>query len=137
MITIHLQGPLGEQLDVTVAHPDQILPTLRQYARRGYSSGTLPTGGLAQRLDAEHDFPWDVIGARAYVLPDGTPAVHYRGRTYRRREQQHGDLHVVAYSRGANRHDDPLAVTLDGPIKRVDLVRFVGRIMVRTAGRAA
>ena len=128
MITLHLKGSLGEKLNVAVEQEDQLVSTLQRYAKMGYSSGSLPTGGLVQALTAEETFPWGVIGARPYELKDKTLAVQYQGRHYRRRETQEDDVLSVAYSRGANRFDDPLAIVMDGVIRRVDLIRFVGRV---------
>lgn len=127
MIKLHLKGPLGEKIDVEV-EDDQLLATLQRYAKMGYSSGTLPPGGLVQALTAEETFPWAVIGARPYELKDKTPAVQYQGRHYRRRESLDGNLLSVSYSRGANRHDDPLVIVTAGALRLVDLIRFVGRV---------
>ena len=135
MITLHLKGPLGELLDVQVEHENQLVGTLRRYAKMGYSSGTLPRGGLVQDLSAEETFPWGIIGARAYVMKDKTHAVQYQGRHYRRRETLNQNVLTVSYSRGANRHDDPLIIVTAGALRYVDLIRFVGR--VRTQEQAA
>lgn len=134
MITLHLKGPLGEKIDVET-EDDQLVQELQRYAKQGYSSGTLPPGGLVQNLSAEESFPWGVIGARAYELKDKTPAVQYQGRHYRRRELLDGGVLTVSYSRGANRHDDPLVIVTAGALRYVDLIRFVGR--VRQQERAA
>jgi len=128
VITLHLRGPLGERLDVEIEDETQLVATLQRYASKGYSSGTLPPGGLVQALTAEENFPWGLIGARAYLLGDRTPAVQYQGRHYRRRESREGDVVTVAYSRGANRHDDPLVIVAIGALRYVDLLRFVGRV---------
>lgn len=108
----------------------------RTMGRAGWTSVTIPPGGLQLPYDLEEDFDWSLIGARKVVFDDGDVRVNYRGEWYTRRELgevaptrklPRGMPAAVKYSRGAKAYDDPAMVeTAEGEIHMVPLAIFRG-----------
>lgn len=132
-IQLHLVGPLGTSISVTINDEKELLPTLRKYGRSGWSSGEMPAGGITLPLSMADTFDWSLIGARPYTNADGEQAVMYRGQSYKRRELEEVNTKkmslpkIVKYSRGA-RPTDPahLKEGEEGGVQYVTLITFRG-----------
>jgi len=133
MIQIHMTGPIGEQITLTVEHPKDLYPTISKWGALGYTTGTVPAGGHIFPLENEHDFDWALLGARPWTNPEGETVIIHRGHTYRRREFEAVDSRkmklpaAVKYSRGAKPTDpEHLREKSDGEIEYVSLAIFRG-----------
>jgi hypothetical protein len=132
-LSLNLVGMLGTSLTVHLENEQQVLPTLRQYGLQGWTSGSIPAGGLVLPLAMADTFDWALIGARAYTSPDGEQAVMYRGQSYKRRELDEVDTkkvklpRIVKFSRGA-RPTDPahLKEGDESGVQYVSLISFRG-----------
>lgn len=128
---LHLTGPLGEQISVSVT-PKDLYPTLSRWGGKGFFSGEVPCGGFILPLENEHDFNWALIGGRAFEK-DGEQCVYCRGHVYKRREFEAVESRkltmppAVKYSRGA-KPTDPAHIRekSDGEIEYVSLAIFRG-----------
>lgn len=133
MATLHLVGPLGTKLSVEVASEREVIPTLRTYGEKGWTSGELPPGGLSLPYAMADVFDFSLIGGHPYTNRDGEACVMYRGQSYKRRELDEVDTKkmrmpaCVKYSRGARPTDLPhLKEGEDGGVQYVTLISFRG-----------
>lgn len=126
---LHLTGPLGEQITVSVT-PRELYPTLERWGRKGFFSGEVPAGGFQLPHENEHDFNWALIGGRSFSNNDGEICVACRGHVYKRREfeaQNTGKKMPAAikYSRGARPTDPPhLKEGDEAGVQYVTLIQF-------------
>ena len=131
-VQVHMTGPLGEQITVTVM-PKELYPTLTRWGAKGFYSGEIPAGGFQLPLENEHDFNWALIGGRTFTDKEGGLCVACRGHVYRRREFDAVESRkmtlpaAVKYSRGAKATDPAhLREKGDGEIEYVSLITFRG-----------
>ena len=132
MPRLHLTGPLGTKLTIDVEEQD-LLDVLRRYGRQGWTSGELPAGGLSLPYAMADAFDWSLIGARAYITPDGESAVMYRGQSFKKRDLPAVETKkmslpaMIKYSRGARPTDPPhLKEGEEGAVQYVTLISFRG-----------
>lgn len=133
MLHIDFTTDLGAKVTVDVPDTNHLLETLRKYGKLGWTSGTVPPGGLQFPLEAEPDFDWSLIGARKWTNPEGEELIIHRGLAYRRRELEAVDSRkmklpaAVKYSRGAKKTDpEHLREQADGGFEYVTLAIFRG-----------
>ncbi len=132
--TITFETDIGASVTVTAAL-DAIHDLQRTLGRVGWTSVTIPPGGLYLPLDLEPHFDWHLIGARKATFGNDI-RVLWRGQWYTRRELDeraptkklpHGMPRAIRYSRGARANDDDTNVeTSEGGIRMVPLVTFKG-----------
>jgi hypothetical protein len=132
--TITFQTDIGASVTVTTT-VDEVHDLQRTLGRAGWSSITLPPGGLYLPLELEPHFDWSLLGARKATFGDEV-RVLFQGFWYTRRELEerapsrklpHGMPRAVRYSRGARpSEDDTVAENSEGGIRMVSLVTFKG-----------
>ena len=122
--------------EVTVSIPVSDIPRFqRSFATYGWTSVTIPVGGLFLPYAIEEDFDWTLLGARKVIFGEDT-RVYFRGEWYTRRvlreveptrKLPRGLPPAIKYSRGSRPTDDPRFVEkADGDIGMVPLVTFRG-----------
>jgi len=133
MIRLHLTSLLGTAISVAVESASDILPTLRQYGRLGYTSGEVPSGGFSLPLANANDFDFALIGAHPYTNKEGEACVMFKGQSYKRRELEAVENKkmslpkIVKYSRGARPTDIPHVKEGEaGGVQYVTLLTFRG-----------
>lgn len=111
--TITFQTDIGARVTVTTTVAD-IHDLQRTLGRVGWTSVTIPPGGLYLPLDLEPHFDWSLIGAYKATFGKDT-RVFFGGQWYTRREFEeraptkklpHGMPRAIRYSRGARATDD-------------------------------
>lgn len=132
--TITFTTDLGASVTITTTL-DTVHDIQRTLGRAGWTSITLPPGGLLLPLDIEPDFDWSLIGARKATFGDDT-RVLWRGNWYTRRELEerppskklpNGMPRAIRYSRGARTTDDDDTIeTSEGGIRMITLATFRG-----------
>lgn len=131
-VTIQLTDPLGIEFTVTVPE-EKLYDAMRHYGAKGYTSGTIPPGGLRLPMANEEDFDWRLIGARQFRYDENGEeviAVYHRGNVYKRRElpanPKFNLRRIIKYSRGARATDEEKYREGDGETQYVTLVVFAG-----------
>ncbi|WP_189009504.1 single-stranded DNA-binding protein [Deinococcus roseus] len=79
------------RLTVQVRNEDELLSVMRQYGKRGWTSGEIPAGGLVLPLSMADTFDWSLIGAREFLSQEGEKCVFHKGQVYKRRELEEVD----------------------------------------------
>lgn len=132
MIELHLTGILGTKITVHVKDEDEMLRVMRQYGRRGWTSGEIPAGGLILPLAMADTFDWSLIGAREFTNSEGEKSVYHKGQVYKRRELEEVDTkklklpRIVKYSRGARPTDPEHLKEGEESVRYVTLITFRG-----------
>ncbi|WP_157442897.1 single-stranded DNA-binding protein [Deinococcus misasensis] len=132
MIELHLTGILGTKITIHVKDESEMLQVMRQYGRRGWTSGDIPAGGLVLPLAMADTFDWYLIGAREFVNQDGEKCVFHKGQVYKRRELEEVDTKklklpkIVKYSRGARPTDPDHLKEGEESVRYVTLITFRG-----------
>lgn len=130
---LHLTGPLGEAVSLTVTDATDLHAKQRAWGKKGWTPGTgdVPAGGFTLPYCMADTFDWAMIGATAFEI-EGQQVVKHRGHIYKRRdfEAQNSGKKMpasVKYSRGA-KPTDPIHLKEgdEGGVQYVTLIVFRG-----------
>lgn len=131
-IQLHLTGILGTKITIDCKDESEMHQVLRQYGKRGWTSGEIPPGGIILPLAMADTFDWSLIGAREFANQDGEKCVFHKGQVYKRRELEEVDTKklklpkVIKYSRGARPTDPEHLKEGEESVRYVTLITFRG-----------
>ena len=132
--TVELTNQVGMKITIKIKSLDQAYSLMRTYGANGWTSGSIPDGGIVLPYEMNKNFDWRLIGGSEWTNPEGEVGVIYKGNFYKRRELDAVDTKkmkmgaAVKYSRGAKPSDSPhLKEGEEGSVQYITLALFRGK----------